>query len=322
MRFRLVEDRDFATCRTLLYPGLRLSSHVLGSIVDIWRQLARVGTFTIVEDPTRRYPDAIQGFGISAFVADTFVDDFMAGGRNYLDAHFYEAVADGRSPMLSRTEIARHNSNDGLSTVVLNFGLRQYDVTDPRNQRVLQAASAGFFFVHSGFRIKVMANEVFGTRAANYMAAGGFRLLPGRGPIADLADEETPHLFALRREWIAPGAVHPMSAIFHGPTPVIRFSAAEQRVVLHALWNRSDAEVAAALGLSLDAVKKTWRRIYDRVSRHLPYLFEVDVRPSPRGGRAVEKRRHVVDYLRMHMEEVRPWEGSGRARSARSTPMK
>src|ERR1051326_1885376 len=107
MRFRLAEDRDFATCRTLLHPGLRLSSHVFASIVDIWRQLARVGTFTIIEDPTRRYPDAIQGFGMSAFVADAFADDFVASGRNYLDAQFYEAVADGRSPMLSVTEIAR-----------------------------------------------------------------------------------------------------------------------------------------------------------------------------------------------------------------------
>jgi len=105
MRFRLVEPRDFPTCRSLLNPALRLSRRVLDRLPTLWRALALFGTFSIVEDPITPYPDSIQGFGASVFVADQFVDEFLAAGRNYLDAALYEAVMDGPSPVLS--DVAR-----------------------------------------------------------------------------------------------------------------------------------------------------------------------------------------------------------------------
>jgi hypothetical protein len=71
------------------------------------------------------------------------------------------------------------------------------------------------------------------------------------------------------------------------------------------LLNRSDAEIAEQLGLLLDGVEKAWRRIYDRVSRTLPYLI-ADERTPGDTGRSIEKRRHVLDHLRAHPEEVRP----------------
>jgi hypothetical protein len=42
-------------------------------------------------------------------------------------------------------------------------------------------------------------------------------------------------------------------------------------VLIHALLNEPDVQIAEKLGVSLDAVKKTWRAIYDRVSVALPY---------------------------------------------------
>ena len=70
--------------------------------------------------------------------------------------------------------------------------------------------------------------------------------------------------------------------------------------------NRSDSELAHCLGLSVDAVKQTWRRIYERLAGCVPNLFPIDERlPSERRG--AEKRRHVLDYMRLHLEEIRPW---------------
>jgi DNA-binding CsgD family transcriptional regulator len=117
-------------------------------------------------------------------------------------------------------------------------------------------------------------------------------------------------LFVLRRAWVQPGAIDTLSSLFHPPSPQIGFSPSEQRVLVHALLNQSDAEIARRLGLSLDAVKKVWRRIYDRVSRRLPYLV-ADERKSGR-GRSSEKRRHVLEHVRAHPEEVRPTIRSGR----------
>jgi len=311
MRFRLVEPRDFPTCRSLLNPALRLSRRVLDRLPTLWRALALFGTFSIVEDPIAPYPDSIQGFGASVFVADQFVDEFLAAGRNYLDAALYEAVMDGPSPVLSEAQVAEANSGEGLSLVVLNYGLRDHDVSNPSTQRVLQLATAAFYGLHAGYKIKTILNEVFNDAAAQYMKAGGFHLQETAGTsVAAGGNGAQPLLFALRREWVKRGVIDPLSALFYPMAPQIGFSRAEQRVLVHALLNRSDAEVADELGLSVDGVKKTWRRIYDRVSRRLPYLI-VDDRKSSDAGRSTEKRRHVLDHLRAHPEEVRPARRTG-----------
>ena len=319
MRFRPTEQRDLAICRTLINPDLGLTQSVLCRIVDIWEGLISGGTSAVIEDPALRYPESIQGFGLSAFVADEFVEEFLASRRGHLDAAFYERVVEGRSPVLAPVDVGRANRAGALNLVVLNFSLR-HDMADPRTERVMQAASAAFYILHAGYRLRILLNEVIGVQAAQYMKSGGFRLVDVAGPGADrespLAAERRPYLFALRREWIAPGAVHPLAALFHSPTPRLGFSAAEQRVLFQALLNASDAEIAASLGLSLDGVKKTWRRVYDRVSRRLPYLFAADA-PMGSAQRGAEKRRHLLEYLRAHLEEVRPWSASRSQRRGR-----
>ena len=306
MRFRLVEPRDFPTCRSLLNPALRLSRRVLDRLPTMWRTLALFGTFSVVEDPIKPHPASIQGFGASVFVADQFVDDFLAARRNYLDAALYEAIIDGPSPVLSDTQIAEANSGDGLNLIVLNYGLRDHDVSNPSTQRVLQVGTTAFYTLHAGYKIKTILNEVYSDAAVQYMKAGGFHLqeTAGLSPAAG-ASASQPLLFALRREWVKRGVIDPLSSLFYPMAPQIGFSRAEQRVLAHALLNRSDAEIADELGLSVDGVKKTWRRIYDRVSQRLPYLI-ADDRKSSDAGRSREKRRHVLEHLRAHPEEVRP----------------
>ena len=304
MRFRLVEPRDFPTCQTLLNPALRLSRRVFERLPTLWRALALFGTFSVVEDPIKPHPDSVQGFGASVFVADQFVDEFLAARRNYLDAALYEAMLGRTSPVMSEAQVAEANAGEGLNLVVLNYGLRDHDLSNPSTQRVLQLGTTAFYTLHAGYKIKTILNEVFSDESAQYMKAGGFHLLE-TASVGASSDGPTPRLFALRREWVQRGVIDPLSALFYPSQPQIGFSPAEQRVLVHALLNRSDAEIAEQLGLSVDGVKKTWRRIYDRVSRRLPYLI-ADDRKSGGGGRSTEKRRHVLEHLRAHPEEVRP----------------
>jgi DNA-binding CsgD family transcriptional regulator len=305
MRFRLIEPKDFAVCRSLINPALRLTRRTFENLPTLWRALAAAGTFSIVEDPMKPYPDSVQGFGGSAFVTDRFIDAFMDARCNFLDAALYDSMLDGASPALSEAQIADANSVAGLNLLVLSYGLRCHDLADPTTQRVVQVGSAAFYTLHAGYRLKMIVNEVFGKSAAQYLTAGGFRLQETTRESAEQDDGDVPYLFALRREWVRPGVIDTLSQLFHAPPAQIGFSRAEQRVLVRALLNHSDAEIAEHLGVSLDGVKKAWRRIYDRVSRRLPYLI-ADDRKSGSTGRSTEKRRHVLDYLRAHPAAVRP----------------
>ena len=91
-----------------------------------------------------------------------------------------------------------------------------------------------------------------------------------------------------------------------GPAAALYMSAgAEQRVLVRALLNETDSEIAADLGVSLDAIKKCWARIYERTGRVAPYALGPEAAPS-RGRRSLEKRRHLLEHLRTHPEELRP----------------
>jgi hypothetical protein len=91
------------------------------------------------------------------------------------------------------------------------------------------------------------------------------------------------------------------------------------------MLNESDAEIAAHAGVSLDSVKKTWRRAFERAAAVAPHLFAADHAPEGRGparardacnqSRGSEKRRHLLEHLRLHLEELRPYETSRSSRS-------
>jgi hypothetical protein len=264
---------------------------------------------TVIEDLDRAHPDGIEAFGATVFLEDRFIDDVCVTPRPYFATEVYRRVLDNRSPLLSPARVRAANSTSGLNLAVLHFGLRQPALDRERSQRALQVGSAGFFFFHAGFRLNVLVQEVYGREQAAYMRAGGFRLVSdfaGQLTGGEADSDTQPHLFALDRQSVTPAAVSPLTFLFHRPDPRLGFTEAEQRVLVRALLNEPDLRIAQSLSVSIDTVKKTWRSIYARVAQHAPYLM-----PAAEGGgsgRALEKRRHVLDYVRTHLEEVRPFE--------------
>jgi len=311
MRFRLTRHSDLATFRELLHPGLRLSDRTRAALVDLLATLLphRPATTTI-EDPTRPYPASIEAIGLSVAVTDAFIDEALEHPRPYLAETFFERMLDGRSPVLSPSEARAANSSSGLNVLVVHFGRRDPDMTGERMRRVAQAGSAAFYFTHTGYRVKVLANEVFGHDEARYMEAGGFRLIddfwnPSRLELANVPADRWPYLFALRKEWIVPGAVNQLAFLFHPLPPELGLSASEQGVLLRALLNESDQQIADESGITLDAVKKTWRRLYERMTLTAPHVLGTEAPGQVAPGRSTEKRRHLLEYIRMHPEELR-----------------
>jgi DNA-binding CsgD family transcriptional regulator len=116
-----------------------------------------------------------------------------------------------------------------------------------------------------------------------------------------------------RTESLARGFSPATASLFNAPAPRFGFAPAEQRVLLRALLGETNREVASELGLSVQTVNKTWESAIRRIEMIAPCLLAAQEPDGKRGG---EKRRHVLDYLRYHMEELRPYRASAAAHRA------
>ena len=89
--------------------------------------------------------------------------------------------------------------------------------------------------------------------------------------------------------------------------PQFGFSRSEQRLLSSALGGGTDDELSDDLGISLAAVKKTWRMIYERVaacqSSLVPTKSQSEEWTQDRGK---QKKQRLLSYLREHPEELRP----------------
>jgi hypothetical protein len=233
----------------------------------------------------------------------------------------------GDDVVMSPAELRQANATTGLHSLALHHGMRNEDLADPRTATLLETNAAAFFFTHGGYRIASLIAEVYGPQQARHLTDGGFRLVHDFGReqptmFRDTPPTHHPHLLMLCREWMAPMPLHPLSRLFAPPpAPRIGFSAAERRVLERALLNEPDQRIAMSLGVAPDSVKKTWRGIFERTERMAPFLLPAHDALSA-GSRGQEKRRHLLDYLRTHLEELRPsaplpMPGQADARAAR-----
>jgi DNA-binding NarL/FixJ family response regulator len=94
------------------------------------------------------------------------------------------------------------------------------------------------------------------------------------------------------------------AAIYRYRPPSLRLRPAEQELLLAALGGKTDAELSEELGLTLEATKKRWLSIFDRVGQYKPEILS----PAEESeGRGPQKRHRVVAYVRKHPEELRPY---------------
>ena len=94
--------------------------------------------------------------------------------------------------------------------------------------------------------------------------------------------------------------------LFRSEPARFAFTESQRRLLLEAQQHKTDAGIAAACGISVSAVKKTWASIFERASElidELPMEHAVDRSGTVRG---VQKRHVLLTYLIAHPEELRP----------------
>ena len=301
MHWRPIRAEDLEDCLEIEPAcfGDALTSRAVA--LKVWRELlagpALYGSVFEASPPIGGHH--IVGGGIGVFVDPGFADDELANPRPQQGSRIIASVASGQSVVLDRAGIARGNAGAGLDFVNL-FGNWRDDVLDDSQRAEVQTLLGTSFLENlAGFRFNRVIKEAIGrSTISTARATGSYQL------VADFPGHDSA-LFV-----VSPGDARdiPFSVaarMYRFQPPLLRLRPAEQELLAAALDGRTDAELSAELGISVEAVKKRWISVFGRIEEFKPgILGDSDAGTKHRGP---QKRHRVLAYVRAHREELRPY---------------
>jgi len=254
----------------------------------------------------------ILGAALSVFVDGDFMRRLKTPPLFWIGPELARRIARGESPLLSRKALREANSRGGLNLICWEARLLPDAAA---RAEVYNKVMSVFVEEHRGY----LWQEIIGIQAEtaemfnSLVRSGAMLVNPANGQWEDSfsgqAEEiiKQPHVIGQTRDVTMrlPGSWAGM--LFQYEPPRFGFSASGQRLLLAALHGGTDEELAVELGISLSAVKKAWRGIYDRVAAEMPELIPTNsTAGSDAPERTREKKRRLTAYLRERPEELRP----------------
>jgi hypothetical protein len=316
LRHRRMQPSDVGECARVVrsHPvfGARYGD-TIRELGEAWLRSLNCEAISAVVFDELTGPNArIWGVGVSVFVTDSFLKELKTPPFFWVGRELVKRILRGESPLLSDKQLREANVHGGLNLVVWEGCILPEDATRPEVYNKLMAT---FMDEHRGFLWKeIIASQAETVeRFGSMLKSGGMLWHPVRCAWTDAPEEHPkkiisrPHVIGLTREIEERRPGSWAGTLFDYSRPQFGFRPSEQRLLLAALRGRTDEELGADLGVSLSAVKKTWRAIYDRVSAQMPGLIPVHSPGNPVAqDRGKEKKQHLTAYLREHPEELRP----------------
>lgn len=301
MYWRPIAEADLSECLEI-QPAC-LGDQIVGraAALRVWRSWLDNPAFlaNVIESERPLAGHRVVACGMGLFVTKDFADREIMKPRSGLNSRIIAGVAASESIVLSRAQIGAGNAGEGIDFVNM-YGTWRDGVMSPDQLAEVQALLGTSFIEHfAGFRFNRVLKEAIGhSRIALARATGTYRI------VAEFPESESA-LAVVTRESVVSAPYSVAATMYRYQAPVLRLRPAEQRLLTAALLGKTDAELSADLGLSIEAIKKRWMSIFDRVDEFKP---EIVNRAEPESdARGPQKRHRIVAYVRSHPEELRPF---------------
>jgi hypothetical protein len=301
MYWRPISESDLSKCLEI-QPEC-LGDQIVGrsTALRVWKALLDNPAFqaNVIESERPLAGHKIVACGMGVFVTKAFADLEITTPRPGLNSRIIAGVASGESVVLSRTQIGAGNAGEGIDFVNM-YGTWRDGIMNADQLAEAQALLGTSFVEHfAGYRFNRVLKEAIGqSRIALARATGTYRI------VAEF-QESGSALAVVTRDSVLAAPYSVAATLYRYQAPVLRLRPAEQRLLAAALVGKTDAELSADLGLSIEAIKKRWMSIFDRIDEFKPEILSRGEADSD--GRGPQKRHRVVAYIRTHPEELRPF---------------
>jgi hypothetical protein len=273
----------------------------------------------VVEDRSRPADLRIVGIAQNIFVADRFVEYVSSGTPPGVNKHASRPLPDGSWPLLTPEELRRQNAHEGVNCLTTHWNWAHLE-SSVEEEVVRSYIDRHFDLWCFGYNYKRLLIGAVGTWNAEVLKRAGYVVLAdyqdyyrGSLPAADYR----PYLLHITREQARAREGVKVNQYFRLAGPQLDLAPEAQEVLFHAVLGYSNEEISGLLNISAGALKKRWDRVYDLVEARFPDFFPGDPRQparlrgsqAHRGRRAHrggEKRARLIEYVRSHLEELRP----------------
>jgi len=237
--------------------------------------------------------------GIGVFVDSAFADRELESPKPGLNSRVVESIGSADSVVLDRDAVAAGNAGKGLDFINLIGNWSEEILDEEKLTEVQLLLGTSFIENLAGFRFRRVLKEAIGAATIELArATQTYRL------VAEFPEQESA-LFALTPESARAAPYSLAARLYRYQTPVLKLRPAEQALLEAALDGKTDAELSATLGISIEAVKKRWISVFSRVEQQKPAILarsEIDA-----AGRGPQKRHRIIAWVREHREELRPY---------------
>ncbi len=315
---------DISACctlhRSLGLPYTDASRHALP---DMWRAMISKGMMKLflVEDRVRPLGSRIVSFNAIVFVTDEFCSEARSTFPPYLGVELARQYLSRQLPVLNREDVARANGRDGLNVLLCFEGWAQDGFSSEQFLMIREKQSEALHLALNGYRVKEFLADPIGANTSQWMLDAGARLRRDysnyfrENHILKPESSRQPCLLGLSKEeaFTHPGSN--LATLFIYAPPRFHFTRSQRVLLRHALMGETCETLATSLSLSPWTVKKRWHAIYERVTDVDSELLPPPIANSPCAtSRGPERRRRLLNYLRQHPEELRPYEPPRRRR--------
>jgi hypothetical protein len=253
------------------------------------------------------------GAGLAVFVSDDFLQQIKTAPSCWAGPELVKRIVSGKSPIVSDAEVRRMNATVGLNLYVWHCTVHPEDI---KGAELAAALITAFQEGYRGFQLRELLQQADCLEHLYGMGnAGGLYFDPLQGSYGSFPEInahnflDEPRNVGMTRDlaMTSIGLGSWVRTLFLYTPPRLGLSPSEQRLLCSAFSGGTNEELSDMLGISVFAVKKSWRAIYERVAERLPELVpnrsEIDGQTPSRGK---QKKQRLLAYLREHPEELRP----------------
>lgn len=269
----------------------------------------------VVEADASGKPQA-RGFGASIIVSNGFAEKNMTLLRPELNARLIAELLTHTGSVLSKAQIAEENAGEGINVLILCGRWTLADST-PEDKAEVQMHLASYFIEkHVGYRFKRMFAEVCDEQDFEYATATKvYRVIPYSAADTSVSgimlSEQKRALAVIELQDVRSLAGAILAPLFQSRRPTLGLRTTDQELLNIAVHGATDRELSYTLGVSLTAIKRRWEDVYERASQAgLEFGIDGQIR-TDESRRGLQKRHHLLAYLRRHPEELRPFVNGG-----------